>query len=287
MLFGTCTQLQAVSKKDPGHIHHHCVLDYICQRSSRSTFPLSDVELPGSPTWFKTFRVVTPGVRRHHDLLHQGILSILSVWRVSTVYQSTCLSSVGFLNRSDRSSDTALRYQGQCTKHLHAALQVCIAQHYHACQGDRISLDFASAHHLVRNRTDEAHVYSEAESKVLVLCIDSIERRRLTQASQVLEQLCIQTFGGHNRSQNPQRRRSKVVNGPAVSKDWLRYHECCQDDSVNCSCFRKDKMKLKATSIDVRARVRMSIVQVSCICGKLKKKKQNTGMTAARKRRCQ
>ena len=41
--------------------------------------------------------------------------------------------------------------------------------------------------------------------------------------------------------------------------------ECCQDDSVNCSCFRKNKMTLKASSIHVRARVRMSIVQLSCI----------------------
>ena len=46
----------------------------------------------------------------------------------------------------------------------------------------------------------------------------------------------------------------------------LSQSECCQDDSVNCSCFRKDKMKLKACSIHVRERVRMSIVQLSCIC---------------------
>ena len=75
----------------------------------------------------------------------------------------------------------------------------------HCCQGDRIPLDFASVHQRVRDSTDEAHVYSEAESKVLVLCIVSIERRRLAQASQVLERLCIQRFGsgGHNRSQSP------------------------------------------------------------------------------------
>ena len=130
---------------------------------------------------------------------------MLSVWRVSSVYQSPCLSSVGFLHGSDQSSYTAFRYQGQCITHLHATLQVCIAQRSHGWQGDRISLDFASVHQLVRNRTDEAHVYSEAESKVLVLCIVSIERRRLAQSSQVLEQLCIQRFGsgGHDRSQFP------------------------------------------------------------------------------------
>ena len=47
---------------------------------------------------------------------------------------------------------------------------------------------------------------------------------------------------------------------------------CCQ------SCFRKDTMKLKACSIHVRAQVRMSIVQLSCVClsvDKLKKKKTN------------
>ena len=212
--------------------------------------------------------MVTPGLRRHHDLLHQGILSILNVWGVSTVCQSSCLSSVGFLHGSDQGSNTAFRYQGQCIMHLHATLQVCFTQRSHGCQEDRISLDFASVHRLAGIRTDEAHVYSEAESKVLVLCIVSTERRRLAQTSQVLEQLCTQRFGssGHNGSQYPQRRRSKVVNRPAVSKDWLRYHECCRDDSVNCSCSRKEKKKLKAGSIHVRARVRMSIVQLSCVC---------------------
>ena len=136
--------------------------------------------------------MVTQRFRRRHDLLHQSILSILSVWRVSTVYQSPCLSSVGFLHGSDQGSYTAFRHQGQCIIHLHAALQVCIAQRSHCCQGDRISLNFTHVHHLVRNRTVEAHMYSEAESKVLVLCIVSIERRRLAQACQVLEQLCIQ-----------------------------------------------------------------------------------------------
>ena len=138
-------------------------------------------------------------------LLHQGFLSILSVWRVSTVCQPPCLCSIGFLNGSDQGSYTVSRYQGQCIIHLHAALQVCFSQSSHCCQGDRIPLDFASVHQCVRNRTDEAHVYFEAESKVSVLCIVSIERRRLAQASQVLEQLCIQRFGsgGHNRSQLP------------------------------------------------------------------------------------
>ena len=163
-----------------------------------NSMDLSTPSGPRSQSWFKTFRVVTPGFRGHHDLLHQGMLSILSVWRVSTVYQSPCLSSVGFLHGSDQGSYTAFRYQGQCIIHLHATIQVCFTQRSHGCHGNRISLDFASIHQLVRNRTD---VYSEAESKVFVLCIVSIERQRLAQASQVLEQPCVQRFGsgGHNR----------------------------------------------------------------------------------------
>ena len=30
------------------HVHHHCVFDCICQRSSRSAFPFSDIQLPSS-----------------------------------------------------------------------------------------------------------------------------------------------------------------------------------------------------------------------------------------------
>ena len=46
-------------------------------------------------------------------------------------------------------------------------------------------------------------------------------------------------------------------------------------------------MKRKACSIHVRARVRMSIVQLSCISvDKLKKKKKTIRKTAAGKRRC-
>ena len=71
---------------------------------------------------------------------------------------------------------------------------MCFAQRSHCCQGDRIPLDFAFVHQRVRDRTDEAHVYSEADAKVVVLCIVSIERGWLAQASQVLEHLCIQRF---------------------------------------------------------------------------------------------
>ena len=80
------------------------------------------------------------------------------------MYQTPCLCSVGFLNRSDKSSDTAFRYQGQRIVHLYAALQVCIAQRFHCCQGDRIPLDFALVHQRVRDRTNEAHVGSRGSN---------------------------------------------------------------------------------------------------------------------------
>ena len=71
---------------------------------------------------------------------------------------------------------------------------MCIAKHFHCCQGDRIPLDFALVSQRVRDRTDEAHVDSEAEAKVLIVSIVSIERGWLAQASQILEQLGIQRF---------------------------------------------------------------------------------------------
>ena len=51
----------------------------------------------------------------------------------------------------------------------------------------------------MRDCADEAHVDSEAEAKVLILCIVSVERRRFAQASQVLEQFGIKRFR-HGRS---------------------------------------------------------------------------------------
>ena len=154
--------------------------------------------------------------RKHHDILHHSVPSILSVWRISVVYQTPCLCSVGFFNRSDKAPDIAFRCQGQRIVHLYAALQVCIAQRFHCCQGDRIPLDFALVHQRLRDCADEARVDSEAEAKVLILCIVSINRRRLAQASQVLEQLGIKRFR-HSRSVLSRLRRS------AVSTNRLRY----------------------------------------------------------------
>ena len=127
----------------------------------------------------KTFSEATPEFRRHHDLLQQSVLTILCVWSVSAVYQTPCLCSVGFLNRSDMGSDTAFRCQSQRVIHLYAALHMSSPQRFHCCQGDRISFGFALVHQCVRDRADEAHVDSEAEAKFLIICTVSIERRRL------------------------------------------------------------------------------------------------------------
>ena len=45
---GVCTQMQTVHGENRCHIHHHCVLHCICQRSFRSASPFSDIQLPGS-----------------------------------------------------------------------------------------------------------------------------------------------------------------------------------------------------------------------------------------------
>ena len=100
------------SQENRWHIHHHCVFDCVCQRSSRSAFPFSDIQLTVSQARFKTFSVVTKEFRRLPDLVRQSVLSILSVWRISVVCQTPCSAPLdGFLNRSDRSSDTVFRCQ--------------------------------------------------------------------------------------------------------------------------------------------------------------------------------
>ena len=65
---------------------------------------------------------------------------------------------------------------------------------FHCCHGNLIPFCFAFVHQRLRHGTDEAHVDWQAEAKVLVFCIISVERWRLAQASQVLEQICAQKF---------------------------------------------------------------------------------------------
>ena len=77
---------------------------------------------------------------------------------------------------------------------MYAALQVCIASNFTAAREIGLRLDFALVHQRLRDCCDEDHVHSEAEAKVLILCIVSVERRWLAQASQVLEQFGIKRF---------------------------------------------------------------------------------------------
>ena len=65
---------------------------------------------------------------------------------------------------------------------------------FHSRQGNLIPSCYALVHQRVRDLTDEAHVDSEAETKVLIICVVSIERWRLVQAPQVLEQVGIEKF---------------------------------------------------------------------------------------------
>ena len=84
---------------------------------------------------------------------------------------------------------------------------MCFTQCSHCDQSEMIPFRFALVHQRSRDRTDEAHVDSEAEAKVLTIYVVSIERRRLAQASRSLsssasrgsvivevlfDQLCIQ-----------------------------------------------------------------------------------------------
>ena len=129
-----------------------------------------------------------------YDLLHQCILTILCVWSVSAVYQTPCISSVGFFNGSDRGSNTLFRDQSQRAINLYAAFQMCFTQRFRGCQGCMIPFFFALVHQRVRHRTADAHVDSKAEAKVLIVSVVPIERLRLAQASQVFEQVCINRF---------------------------------------------------------------------------------------------
>ena len=161
-----------------------------CVRLPSSTHVLFPADTIRSKVFGKSNTISTELFEERH--CWQSFASIMifciKAWNISAVYQTPCLCSVGFFNRSDKSSDTAFRDQNQRVIHLYAALQMCIAERLHGCQGDRISFDFASVHQLLRDCADEAHVDSVAEAKVLILCIVNIERRPLAQASQVLVQ---------------------------------------------------------------------------------------------------
>ena len=95
-------------------------------------------------------------------------------------------------NRFDEGSQIAFRCQGRRRIHLDAAFERRFSQGSHGCLGDRIAFCFTSIHQRFRDSANEAHVDSEAEAEIFVICIVSIERRRLAHSSQILEQVCIQ-----------------------------------------------------------------------------------------------
>ena len=104
---GICTKLQTVPKKIGAifiiTVYLTASANAVPEARSHSRTSSSQSLKPDS----KPFSVVTIEFRRHPDLVHQSVLSILSVWRIHVVYQTPCSAPLDFLNRSDKSSDTA------------------------------------------------------------------------------------------------------------------------------------------------------------------------------------
>ena len=173
------------------------------------------------------------------------------------MYPTPCLCSVGFFNRSDKSSDTAFREQSQRVIHLYAAPQMCIAQRLHGCQRDRVVFSFASVHQLLRDCAAEAHVDSEAEAKVLIRCIVSTERRRLAQASQVLEQFGIKSFR--------QIRSSEASPKMCGSKKRLRDQLRKQDYSMTALVSTKLAVEMFGSKCECAENL-LCFVQLTCVC---------------------
>ena len=73
-----------------------------------------------------------------HDLLHQGELAVLRVRRISAVYETPYLCSVGFFHGTDKSFHAALRDQSQRVVDLSAAIRVLVPKNFHR---DQILLD--------------------------------------------------------------------------------------------------------------------------------------------------
>ena len=82
------------------------------------------------------------------------------------MYQTSCLCSIGFFNRSDEGSRTSFRDQSQRVIHLYATLQMCFTQRLHCYQGSMTPFLFVLVHQRVRNRTDETHVEHNPEDKM-------------------------------------------------------------------------------------------------------------------------
>ena len=140
------------------------------------------------------------------------------------LYQTPCLSPVGFLNWSEKSSDTSYRSPSAVTATR--------------------EIGFRSTSHLFIN------VWETGMTRLMWLLrtwsenLDTLSRfhrtRAAVQASQVLEQLGIQRFR-HSRD--------------SIASSWI---DGSQDDSVNCCCFAKT-IDSRPCSIHVRARVRLCL----------------------------
>ena len=71
---------------------------------------------------------------------------------------------------------------------------MCFTKRFYGRQGDLIPFCFALVHQRVRDRRDQAHVDSETVAEALIISTVSVGRWWLAQASQVLEQVCVQRY---------------------------------------------------------------------------------------------
>ena len=107
-----------------------------------------------------------------------------------------------------------------------AAFQRCCSWPFQCCHGERISFCPAFLHQRLRDRSDKADVDSNTEADFMKICIGSVERWRLAQASQVLDQTKSasrgSTIGKHYASPRIS----------SSSRHRLRYHVRLQDDKM-------------------------------------------------------
>ena len=90
-------------KSVPSSFIINCVFNCICQHPAPQALKPASQPSAWSHQSFASIMI----------FCIKSVLFIPSIWSISAVYQTSCHCSVGFFNRSDKSSDTAFRYQGQ------------------------------------------------------------------------------------------------------------------------------------------------------------------------------
>ena len=172
---GGCTKMHVGFGVGRGHVHHHCVLDGVCERFLMRV-PNLQHPVPR-----------LSGLIRHLRFAGTMIFRIKAYWRL-------CVSSSYWLCVRRHASSLLVSYTERTR--VRTLLFVIRASGRSVCcmQRDRVLFRFTSVSQLLRDWTDESHVDPETEAEVLVLSIVAIKHRSLAQTSQVFEQLCINKF---------------------------------------------------------------------------------------------